>query len=72
MLWFFSVNYVINSAVQPLGPGEVLNLSKVMDKSLFSYQKQVDESVPNVKYFISLASTLYQNLCFANFPPNVN
>ena len=43
-----------------------------MEKSLFSYQKQVDESMPNVKYFISLASSLYQNLCFANFPPSVN
>ena len=43
-----------------------------MEKSLFSYQKQVDESMPDVKYFISLASSLYQNLCFANFPPSVN
>ena len=34
-------------------------LKKVMEKSLLSYQKQVDESLPNVKYFISLASSLY-------------
>ena len=29
-----------------------------MEKSLFSNQKQVDESMPDVKYFISLASNL--------------
>ena len=39
-----------------------------MEKSLFSYQKQVDESMPDVKHFISLTSNLYQNAHFANFP----
>ena len=39
-----------------------------MEKSLFSCQKQVDESVPDVKHFISLASNLYENTHFANFP----
>ena len=64
---------VLNFDHGSLGPGKVLNLSnffkKVMEKSLFSYQKQVDESMPGVKYFISLASSLNQNSCFANFPP---
>ena len=40
-----------------------------MEKSLFSYQKQVDKSMPDVKHFISLGSNLYQNAHFANFPP---
>ena len=39
-----------------------------MEKSLFSYQKQVDESVPDVKHIVSLTSNQYQNAHFANFP----
>ena len=74
--WSLFPGKVITFDHGSLGPGKVLNFSnffkKVMGKSLFSYQKQVDESVPDIKYFISLASSLYWNLCFANFPPNVN
>ena len=55
-----------------LGTGKVLSFSSFPKRSWkSSYQRQVDESILDVIYFISLVSSLYQNSCFANFLPKI-
>ena len=56
-----------------LGPGKVLSFSSFPKRSWKSPYFLIKHRLMNrcfdVKYFISLASSLYQNPCFANFRP---